>query len=115
MALTRRQFLKISAVAGAGIAVGLEGLKLWALEPVPEIDNPLSFYPNRDWEKIYRDQYRYDSAFSWVCSPNDTHACRAKAYVRNGVVFRLGSEYNYETYADLYGNKATASWNPRQC
>jgi nitrate reductase alpha subunit len=65
--------------------------------------------------KIYRDQYKYDRHFDWVCSPNDTHACRVRAYVRNGIVTRLGSTYDYQTYADLYGNKATANWNPRQC
>jgi len=32
-----------------------------------------------------------------------------------GVVVRLGNEYNYETYSDLYGNNATPNWNPRQC
>ena len=115
MYVTRRQFLKLSGAAGIGLYLASQELSLWALEPATEVDNPLASYPSRDWEKLYRDQYRYDSTFSWVCSPNDTHACRVLAYVRNGVVVRLGSEYNYETYADLYGNKATPSWNPRQC
>lgn len=113
--MTRRQFLKMSTTAGVGAWISLKGLHLWAFEPVDNIENPLAYYPNRDWEKIYRDQYRYDSTFSWVCSPNDTHACRAMAYVRNGIIFRLGSEYNYETYQDIYGNHATPNWNPRQC
>jgi nitrate reductase alpha subunit len=69
----------------------------------------------RAWEKVYRDQYKYDRVFDWVCSPNDTHACRVRAYVRNEIVTRLGSTYDYQTYADLYGNKATPNWNPRQC
>lgn len=115
MGMTRREFLKTSLTAGLGLYFTLNDLALWAFEPVPDIENPLAHYPNRDWEKLYRDQYRYDSTFSWVCSPNDTHACRAVAYVRNGVVVRLGNEYNYQTYADLYGNKATPNWNPRQC
>ncbi len=115
MYLTRRQFLKLSGATGIGLYLASREVSLWALEPVSEIENPLAYYPSRDWEKLYRDQYRYDSTFSWVCSPNDTHACRVLAYVRNGVVVRLGSEYNYETYADLYGNKATPNWNPRQC
>jgi len=115
MYITRRQFLKLSGAAGIGLYLASRELSLWALEPVIEVDNPLAYYPSRDWEKLYRDQYRYDSTFSWVCSPNDTHACRVLAYVRNGVVVRLGSEYNYETYSDLYGNKATPNWNPRQC
>jgi nitrate reductase alpha subunit len=78
-------------------------------------ENPLGGTIDRDWEKIYRDQYRYDGAFDWVCSPNDTHACRVRAYVRNGVVVRMGETYDYQDYADLYGNKATNNWNPRQC
>ena len=53
--------------------------------------------------------------FDWVCSPNDTHACRVRAYVRNGIVTRMGSTYDYQDYADLSGNKATVNWNPRQC
>ena len=113
MSLSRRDFLKSGLLAGSGALLG-PSLKSWAFEPV-DVANPLAAYPDRDWEKIYRDQYRYDSTFSWVCSPNDTHSCRCMAYVRNGVITRMGSEYNYETYADLYGNHATANWNPRQC
>ncbi|MBI4115649.1 MAG: molybdopterin-dependent oxidoreductase [Candidatus Omnitrophica bacterium] len=115
MVMTRREFLKRLVSAGAGLYWTLNSLPLWAFEAVQEIENPLAYYPARDWEKIYRDQYRYDSTFSWVCSPNDTHACRATAYVRNGVVIRMGNQYDYQNYADLYGNKATPNWNPRQC
>src|SRR3989344_6780365 len=115
MYVTRRQFLKLSGAAGVGLYRSSSELSLWALEPVTEMDNPLAYYPSRDWEKLYRDQYRYDSTFSWVCSPNDTHACRVLAYVRNGVVVRLGLQYDYQSYSDLYGNKATPNWNPRQC
>ncbi|MCH7590327.1 molybdopterin-dependent oxidoreductase [PVC group bacterium] len=115
MGITRRTFLKISGATGMGLFLASRQLSLYAFESIQDIENPLDYYPNRDWEKIYRDQYKYDSTFSWVCSPNDTHACRCMAYVRNGIVFRLGSEYNYENYADLYGNKATVNWNPRQC
>jgi len=115
MELSRKDFLKVSAITAVGLALSNPRLSLWALEPVEDVKNPLEYYPNRDWEKIYRDQYHFDSTFSWVCSPNDTHACRAKAYVRNGIVIREGEEYNYSTYADIYGNKATHNWNPRQC
>ena len=110
---TRRGFLKTTgAVLGAA---GTWGWPLRTLASRPDIANPLSFYPARDWERIYRDQYGYDGTFSWVCSPNDTHACRVLAYTRNGVITRMGSQYDHEKYADLYGNKATPNWNPRQC
>jgi nitrate reductase alpha subunit len=115
MRITRRQFLRYSGATGVGLYLASREVCLWALESVTSVENPLAHYPSRDWEKLYRDQYRYDRTFSWVCSPNDTHACRVLAYVRNGVVVRLGSQYDYDSYQDLYGNHATANWNPRQC
>ena len=110
---TRRDFVKTS-----GLLMGAAGTLGWPMRTLAfqrAIPNPLAQYPSRDWEEIYRDQYRYDGTFSWVCSPNDTHACRVLAYTRNGVIVRMGSQYDHQTYADLYGNKATANWNPRQC
>ncbi|MBI4567775.1 MAG: molybdopterin-dependent oxidoreductase, partial [Planctomycetes bacterium] len=102
----------VTAAAGA---VGTPSLRLFAFEPTVDVPNPLLAYPARGWEEVYRDQYRYDRRFSWVCSPNDTHACRVTAYERNGVVVRTGTQYDYQTYRDPYGNSATANWNPRQC
>ena len=109
---TRRHFLMMAGAFGGAMAFpwGLE-----ALAARGDIENPLAFYPSRDWEKIYRDQYAYDGTFSWVCSPNDTHSCRCMAYTRNGVITRMGSQYDLQDYADIYGNKATVNWNPRQC
>lgn len=110
--IARRDFLR---VLGVGLGAGLTGLPLQLLHAAEAGANPLAGSVARDWEKIYRDQFRYDSMFDWVCSPNDTHACRIRAYLRNGIVTRLGATYDYQDYADLYGNKATANWNPRQC
>jgi len=110
--MDRREFLRATAAGAAFTAFG--PFRLFAFEPVG-VDNPLAAYPNRGWEKVYHDQYAYDGTFQWVCSPNDTHACRVLAYTRNGVITRMGSTYDYQKYGDLYGNKATANWNPRQC
>ncbi|MEK6591231.1 MAG: twin-arginine translocation signal domain-containing protein, partial [Nitrospinota bacterium] len=116
MDLTRRSFLKISAAAAAGVAA-LEGeaLALKTLKPVVDVENPLGAYPDRDWEKVYHDQYRYDNSFTYVCSPNDTHGCRVRAFVRNGIIMRVESNYTHQNAEDLYGNKATRNWNPRMC
>ncbi len=113
--MERREFLRWLGV-GAGTAAATElGLPLKLLAAADPDQNPLAGSVARDWEKIYRDQYGYDRTFDWVCSPNDTHACRVRAFVRNGIVTRLGNTYDYQTYADLDGNHATANWNPRQC
>src|SRR5438876_3528076 len=115
MFLTRRQFLKASAGTIAALAVADKALALTALQPVIEVGNPLGEYPDRSWERVYHDQYRYDSSFTWVCSPNDTHACRIRAFVRNGVVMRVEQNYDHQTYEDLYGNRGTFAHNPRMC
>lgn len=115
MDLTRRHFLKAVVATGTATVFADQALALRMLQPVVEVENPLEAYPDRNWEKIYRDQYRYDRSFTFVCSPNDTHACRLRAFVRNGVVMRLEQNYDVERYADLYGNTATPNWNPRGC
>ena len=110
--ITRRGFLD-TAVAALG-AGAVASFGCGALEVV-SVGNPLAGYPDRDWEKLYRDQYRYDRTFTWVCAPNDTHMCRLRAFVRNGVVVRSEQNYDHQDYTDLYGNKATPAWNPRAC
>ncbi len=112
MSVSRRQFLQSCLAGGASLLAASP--KTWAFEPV-NIANPLGSYPNRDWEKIYLDQYRYDSTFTWVCGPNDTHMCRLRAFVRNGVMVRSEQNYDHERCGDLYGNHATNAWNPRGC
>lgn len=111
--ITRRHFLKISTITIAGLAVS-EPL-LAALKFVPEIDNPLEHYPERDWERIYRSQFTYDSTFHFLCAPNDTHNCLLKAYVKNNIITRIGPSYGYGKAKDLYGNQASSRWEPRLC
>ncbi len=115
--LNRRTFL--AALAGAG-AVGVQlGCGLFegggGLASTVSIDNPLAGYPDRDWESVYRDQYRVDRSFTWICAPNDTHMCRLRAFVRNGVIVRTEQNYDVDKYGDLYGNRSTVHWNPRGC
>ena len=114
--LNRRDFIQRSGLVGAGIAAAqMLPLRFLQAQTADDLANPLAHYPNREWEKLYRNQYAYDRSFSWVCAPNDTHNCRITAHVRNGVIVRLGEEYDIDTYADIYGNKATANWGNRHC
>ncbi|MDP7549140.1 MAG: molybdopterin-dependent oxidoreductase, partial [Alphaproteobacteria bacterium] len=110
--------LKGSAAATVGVMQALHAQSAFAgraLAPTSRVDNPLEYYPDREWEKVYRDQYAYDRSFTFVCSPNDTHACRIRAFVRNGIVTRVEQPYEHQNYKDIYGNQATRSWNPRMC
>lgn len=125
--MTRRQFLKGAAVVGgAGVAVavgvisveellsGKNGPSLRGLQVV-WVENPLKAYPNRDWEKIYRNLFASDSSFVFLCAPNDTHNCLLKAYVKNGTITRIGPTYGYGKATDIYGNQMSARWDPRLC
>ena len=72
--LSRRSFLQRSGLVSAGIAAAqFLPLRFLQAQPTDDVLNPLAHYPNRNWEKLYRNQYAYDSVFSWVCAPNDTH------------------------------------------
>lgn len=84
------------------------------LAPV-SVPNPLSTYPRRDWEKMYRDIFRTDGSFVFLCCPNDTHNCLLNAFVKNNVVVRIEPTYGYGKAKDLYGNQASHRWDPRCC
>ncbi|MBV9671756.1 MAG: molybdopterin-dependent oxidoreductase [Verrucomicrobia bacterium] len=112
MSVTRRQTLKyLSSILGSALVSG----KTNFLSPVGNVLNPMEYYPSRDWERSYRDQYSYDSSFNFLCVPNDTHNCRLTAFVRDGVAVRIEQAYDLDQTQDLYGNKASAAWGPRGC
>ena len=114
--ISRRRFLQMAGALGFG-ALASPG-ELFAqyryLAPVA-VPNPLAAYPNRDWERMYRDIYRVDKTFVFLCSPNDTHNCLLEAFVKNNVVVRIQPTYGYGKAQDLYGNQASPRWDPRCC
>jgi len=109
--LSRRQFLEAASALGFGAFVA-SATSAWALDA---IENPLARYPSRDWERAYRDLWKYDSTFTFQCAPNDTHNCILNAYVRSGVVTRIGPTMKYGEATDLEGNRASHRWDPRVC
>ncbi len=108
---TRREFLEAASALGFGAFVA-SATRAWGLDA---IDNPLARYPDRAWESTYRDLWRYDSTFTFLCAPNDTHNCILNAYVRSGVVTRIGPTMRYGDATDLEGNRASHRWDPRVC
>lgn len=115
MAFSRRSFLKLAGGTAAGIGALYANGRFAFLEATQGVRNPLAEYPNRGWEALYREQYRYDSTFTFVCAPNCTHNCRLRAFVRSGVVLRTEQNYDCQRVMDQLGNKATVAWNPRGC
>ncbi|KKL06759.1 hypothetical protein LCGC14_2592820, partial [marine sediment metagenome] len=99
----------------AGLALTAAQPIFAALKFITDVDNPLDFYPARDWETIYRNQFKHDSTYHFLCAPNDTHNCLLKAYVKNNVITRIGPSYGYGKAKDLYGNQASSRWEPRLC
>ncbi len=104
----------VAAIAATGVSGGpIKGFSL--LRPLPGQENPLEVYPERGWEKVYRDLYTPDSQFHYLCAPNDTHGCLLKANVKNGVVVYADPSFAYNRTTDAYGNGASARWDPRVC
>ncbi len=119
-AWTRRKFLETVGALGFGAllgsartVLGLEAGRRGGL--AVRVANPLAVYPDRGWERAYRDLWKTDSSFVFLCAPNDTHNCLLRAHVRNGVVVRIGPTFGYGKATDLYGNQASARWDPRCC
>jgi nitrate reductase alpha subunit len=110
--LSRRLFLQ--GLLGASAITAADAATLRYLQPL-HIDNPLAGYPNRDWEATYRNIFKADSSFVFLCAPNDTHNCLLRAHVKNDVVVRIGPTFGYGKAQDLYGNTASHRWDPRLC
>lgn len=109
--MDRRDFLGLISASGFGGLVA-SASSAWGLQAVR---NPLATYPDRGWERVYRDLWKYDSVYTFTCAPNDTHNCILNAYVRNGVVVRIGPSMKYGEATDLNGNKVSHRWDPRVC
>jgi nitrate reductase alpha subunit len=118
--ISRRHFLALGGGALASHGLLYEPSFLTVSPPKSStsavgIDSPLVAYPNRDWEHAYRDIAQEDSRFTFTCAPNDTHNCLLWAHVKNGVIVRISPTYGYGKATDLYGNTASARWDPRAC
>ncbi|MFN3621847.1 MAG: molybdopterin-dependent oxidoreductase, partial [Nitrososphaerales archaeon] len=117
--ITRRKLLLLIPPAVAGVLAKIylpeEILALKSLEPIDTGINPLQTYPNREWEAVYRDIYTPDYTFYYLCAPNCTHGCLLKASVKNGIVRYVDPSFGYNSTTDVYGNKASARWDPRIC
>jgi len=114
--MDRRRFLQIAAMAGLGTVANPGDLlgQYRFLDPV-RVPNPLADYPNRDWERIYRDIFRHDRTFTFLCAPNDTHNCLLRGFLKNNVLVRIEPTYGYGKATDLAGNRASHRWDPRCC
>ena len=114
--MDRRRFLELAALAGLGSVLDPGDLlaQYRVLDPV-RVPNPLAQYPNRDWERLYRDIFRHDRTFTFLCAPNDTHNCLLRGFLKNNVMVRIEPTYGYGKATDLTGNRASSRWDPRCC
>ncbi len=113
---SRRSFLQAAAAAGTGAFLASPILdEALGFMKAFSVESPLSDYPDRDWETVYRNLFEYDDTFHFLCAPNDTHNCLLTAYVKNGVVVRIGPSFGFGKSRDLDGNQASHRWDPRCC
>lgn len=117
LGLSRRSFLRAAVLSGAGALLAQQSAFAGLFTFFEPLDpgNPLAGYPNRGWERSYRDLYEVDSKFTFLCAPNDTHNCLLEAHVKNGVVVRIHPTFGFGDARDLHGNQASHRWDPRCC
>ena len=121
--LSRRELVTKAGAVGAGFALADLAFPAQFLRAATDagdatpisVGNPLARYPDRDWERVYRDQFREEGSFVFTCAPNDTHNCLLRAHMKNGVVVRISATYGYGKAKDLLGNQASHRWDPRIC
>ncbi len=121
--LSRRRLLQRAVAIGAGAGLGELLLPARYLAPAAaagaqrpvSIPNPLTVFPDRGWERIYRDLFADEGSFVFTCAPNDTHNCLLRAHVKNNVIVRISPTYGYGRARDQLGNRASHRWDPRIC
>ncbi len=120
--LSRRRLLERAVALGAGgmVADLLAPARYLAAAGAAQagavaVANPLTRYPERGWESVYRDLFAEDDSFVFTCAPNDTHNCLLRAHTKNGVIVRISPTYGYGRATDLEGNQASHRWDPRTC
>lgn len=114
--LTRRDFLKLMAVAGvAASAAGSASKVLEVLGQnryLEQIGNPRLEYPEqlRDWEKMYRNMWQYDKVARSTHGVNCTGSCSWFVYVKDGIV---AWELQADDYPEI--SPAIPNYDPRGC
>lgn len=105
---TRREFLKSSAIVGAG---AVSANNAWALNRLQPVGDTLKEeYPYRDWEDLYRKEWTWDKVGHAAHCINCVGNCAFEVFVKDGIVLR---EEQLAKYPQINPNVPDA--NPRGC
>ncbi|MCG3179790.1 MAG: Perchlorate reductase subunit alpha [Phycisphaerae bacterium] len=113
--ISRRGFLGLLGGTGAAALGLLGGCRGKGGAPGPaklapaEFD-PMSRYPYRRWEDLYRGQFAWDSVTRSTHSANCTGSCSWMVYVKDGVMLREEQAADYPRI-----NSDLPDYNPRGC
>ncbi len=103
----RRKFLQWTGISTAGFLLPSHA---WSLTKLVLVDDPLTDYPYRGWEDLYRKEWAWDKVgISSHCS-NCVGNCAWKIYVKDGIVLREEQLAQYPRT-----NQSTPDFNPRGC
>jgi complex iron-sulfur molybdoenzyme family reductase subunit alpha len=102
LALSRRNFLKLSGLAG--LALSLNTLEFSAH------GQPMTVIDYEGWEDIYRNKWTWDKISRSTHSANCTGSCSWKVFVKDGIIWREEQAADYPAVAD-----DIPDLNPRGC
>ncbi|MCE4599779.1 MAG: nitrate reductase subunit alpha [Desulfurococcales archaeon] len=110
--LSRRDFIKIMAAAGAATTLGSLTRALSRERYLREIENPAAAYPEelRSWEDMYRQMWQYDKVARSTHGVNCTGSCSWFVYVKDGIV---AWEIQADDYPEI--SPAIPNYEPRGC
>jgi complex iron-sulfur molybdoenzyme family reductase subunit alpha len=109
--VTRRGFLGLVGGGAAALLAGCTGRPEKHAGPLEVTDfDPLTFYPYRGWESLYREQFKWDKVVRSTHSANCTGSCSWMVYVKDGVMVREEQAADYPRI-----NKDLPDYNPRGC
>ena len=106
--LQRRDFLKTTALASAGVVVANNAWTLDKLQPIADTLN--TDYPYRNWEDLYRKEWTWDHIGHAAHCINCVGNCAFQVFVKDGIVMR---EEQLAQYPQINANTPDA--NPRGC
>jgi len=104
---SRRHFLQWVGISASGLAIASPAA---AVTRLMVVEDPLTHYPYRSWEDLYRQEWTWDKVTKATHCSNCFGNCAWQVYVKDGIVLREEQLAGYPR-----SNEQVPDFNPRGC